>query len=75
VLCHAALSALSAADKTISVEDGRKFAAALPGHRLVEVEGADHNFTGVLYLHFPPWTGGGGEGGASWGTERIGGGM
>ena len=34
------------ADKTIPVEDGRKFAAILPGHRLVEVEGADHNFTG-----------------------------
>lgn len=35
-----------AADKVIGVEDGRKFAAVLPGNRLVEVEGADHNFTG-----------------------------
>lgn len=34
------------ADKTIPVEDGRQFAAVLPGHHLVEVEGADHNFTG-----------------------------
>lgn len=40
-----------AADKTISVEDGRKFAAVLPGHRIVEVEGADHNFTGVVYMY------------------------
>lgn len=34
------------ADKVIPVEDGRKFAAALPGNRLVIVEGADHNFRG-----------------------------
>lgn len=37
------------ADKTIPVEDGRKFAAVLPGHRIVEVEGADHNFTGAVH--------------------------
>lgn len=35
-----------AADTTIRVEDGRKFAVTLPGNRLVEVQGADHNFTG-----------------------------
>lgn len=34
------------ADKVIPVEDGRKFAATLQGNRIVEVEGADHNFTG-----------------------------
>lgn len=32
------------ADSVIPVTDGRNFAAVLPGHRLVEVEGADHNF-------------------------------
>jgi hypothetical protein len=41
---------MHAADKTISVKDGRKFAAVLPGRRIVEVEGADHNFTGERSL-------------------------
>jgi fermentation-respiration switch protein FrsA (DUF1100 family) len=42
----AAVALLCAADTVIPVEDGRKFAATLPGNRLVEVQGADHNFRG-----------------------------
>jgi pimeloyl-ACP methyl ester carboxylesterase len=32
------------ADSVIPIEDGRQMAASIAGSRLVEVEGADHNF-------------------------------
>ncbi|KAF6261303.1 Alpha/Beta hydrolase protein [Scenedesmus sp. NREL 46B-D3] len=32
------------ADSTIPVDDGRQMAAGIAGSRLIEVEGADHNF-------------------------------
>jgi hypothetical protein len=50
----ALLLMMHADDKTISVEDGRKFAAVLPCHRMVEVEGADHNFTGKRFVPRSP---------------------
>jgi pimeloyl-ACP methyl ester carboxylesterase len=32
------------ADSVIPIDDGRQMAASIAGSRLVEVEGADHNF-------------------------------
>jgi pimeloyl-ACP methyl ester carboxylesterase len=32
------------ADNVIPIDDGRQMAASIAGSRLVEVEGADHNF-------------------------------
>lgn len=38
------------ADQVIPVEDGRSFAAVIPGSRLAIVPGADHNFRGSASL-------------------------
>jgi fermentation-respiration switch protein FrsA (DUF1100 family) len=39
------LTVHGAADATIPVHDARLIAAAVPGSRLIEIEGGNHNFT------------------------------